>query len=673
MNRADLIAMIRMSGRRNPPRGRVRRMAQPDGIRLAYFSALRLGLLRDLRELLKYRLIPKLRGWVAEVATAKAAGAPPVRADAGDEGDVHEALEELADALAKKWTSKRFAQVVQPFAQQTVNLSREQLAGVLKDAIGIDVLAAEPHLAPEVAAWTARNVALVKTLPQQFFADLEARLIDGLHSGERWENLAELIETRMGVTESRANLIARDQVGKLYGQINRRRQEDLGFKGYTWRTVRDNRVRELHEERDGEPFDWDDPPDETTDDGHPGTPINCRCYAEPPVADLFKEAWEKPAKDEEHEAPPRAAEPTADPVWEPAEPEPAPVPKPSPALKPQPQPATPLPSPLEKFKAELAAKLQAELEASQAKAKAELAAKEQAAAEAKAKAEAFEKLKAELAAAQAENAALKAQAAELEGKPKAPKPVKEFPDYYLPSYDKTPEWLEANTRLHDATTAQIPAAKNKLPGIDPVRELYQYTENSTRMNAFAAGSYDPKRDPAAKYGDEARVKAELQARIDRLDKTMSAFSVKEDVTVYRAMEIASLGKEHAGKSLGSIDHSPTAAAAKRDLLETFKGLVYTDPVFASTSLSNHVAEGFMKPSRVLLRIAVPKGTPGAYFNGDRTLTSYTNEAELLLARGLKFEVVGVHQVQDRDGNTHSMLDVRVKKPRKARKAKGEEP
>ena len=34
---------------------------------------------------------------------------------------------------------------------------------------------------------------------------------------------------------------------------------------YVWRTVRDNRVREEHEDREGESYTWTDPPD----DGHP--------------------------------------------------------------------------------------------------------------------------------------------------------------------------------------------------------------------------------------------------------------------------------------------------------------------------------------------------------------------------------------------------------------------
>lgn len=38
----------------------------------------------------------------------------------------------------------------------------------------------------------------------------------------------------------------------------------------------DERERAHHVDREGKQFDWDNPPD----DGHPGEPILCRCYAE---------------------------------------------------------------------------------------------------------------------------------------------------------------------------------------------------------------------------------------------------------------------------------------------------------------------------------------------------------------------------------------------------------
>jgi SPP1 gp7 family putative phage head morphogenesis protein len=68
----------------------------------------------------------------------------------------------------------------------------------------------------------------------------------------------------------RARLIARDQVGKLQGQIHMTRMEDAGFERYEWMTVGDERVRTSHKARDGDIRTWEQSP-------KPGQEIQCRC------------------------------------------------------------------------------------------------------------------------------------------------------------------------------------------------------------------------------------------------------------------------------------------------------------------------------------------------------------------------------------------------------------
>ncbi len=94
---------------------------------------------------------------------------------------------------------------------------------------------------------------------------------------------------QFGFGERRSKLIARDQVGKLYGQLNASRQKDIGVEKFTWRTVGDERVRDEHEALDGEVFSYDDPPEE----GLPGEEVLCRCSAEPLFSDLLAAADEE--------------------------------------------------------------------------------------------------------------------------------------------------------------------------------------------------------------------------------------------------------------------------------------------------------------------------------------------------------------------------------------------
>ena len=102
--------------------------------------------------------------------------------------------------------------------------------------------------------------------------------------------LVELINNKIGKTEANVNLIARDQVSKLNGQLTRVRQTSLGVKSYIWRTSLDERVRPTHISKEGKEFNWNEPPSDT---GHPGEDYQCRCYAEPVLEKLISTETEE--------------------------------------------------------------------------------------------------------------------------------------------------------------------------------------------------------------------------------------------------------------------------------------------------------------------------------------------------------------------------------------------
>jgi len=280
LRREDLVAALqerrRQTGARKLPRPR--RMLQPDGQRLAYFKALREGPLADMRRLLEERLIPVL----PKIASRHDAA----RTDAVD--DVGDVLDEITGELFAKWTNARLAQLVRPLAYDLAKFHRSQMIAVFRDYIGIDVIGLEPWLEKEVGKFVAENVALIKSIPSTEFAKIETMVARDVADGVRWEETAKDVRSRFSVSESRANLIARDQAGKFFGDLNKIRQEQLGVGRYTWRTMHDNRVRDEHEERDGKVYSWDKPPP----DGHPGEAIQCRCFAEPDLSDVLGEALE---------------------------------------------------------------------------------------------------------------------------------------------------------------------------------------------------------------------------------------------------------------------------------------------------------------------------------------------------------------------------------------------
>lgn len=175
-------------------------------------------------------------------------------------------------------------------ASQTTEFQRLQMARQLRDAFGVDVgLMANdsPIIRETIRDFARANAALINDLPDQA-VDRIAKLVEEAATQGRtqWE-VADAIEEAFDVTERRAAFIARDQIGKLYGQMDRIRQKDIGVDRYIWNTMRDARVRDSHAVLEGKKFAWDDPP--TNDRGEeiiPGSDYNCRCWAMPDVSRL---------------------------------------------------------------------------------------------------------------------------------------------------------------------------------------------------------------------------------------------------------------------------------------------------------------------------------------------------------------------------------------------------
>ena len=167
--------------------------------------------------------------------------------------------------------------VVKQFAGRTSDFHKRQFHQVLRATYGVDIFTNEAWLLDELAAWEAANMALIKSVPQQTVIKLQGAFIDAVRNGKSLPEVKALVKDVYGVNAKRAELIARDQIGKLNGQLTAIRQQAIGVEKYTWKSMDDSRVRPSHQDYDGQTFKWSEPPPE----GHPGQPIRCRCYAAP--------------------------------------------------------------------------------------------------------------------------------------------------------------------------------------------------------------------------------------------------------------------------------------------------------------------------------------------------------------------------------------------------------
>lgn len=200
-----------------------------------------------------------------------------VKLDAWDD-EIRRGMSAFRVEYERNFTNEELAAIAKRRATEVNNFNRRGFNRQFKTIIGVDPFLAEPWLGGQLAAFATQNVNLIKTVPEKFFSEIENLVFSGLQSGKRWEEIATELRDRAGVAESRVELIARDQVSKLNGQLTKLRQTEIGVKGYIWSTSQDERVRDSHRAKEGKHFTWDNPP---VDTGHPGEDINCRCVALP--------------------------------------------------------------------------------------------------------------------------------------------------------------------------------------------------------------------------------------------------------------------------------------------------------------------------------------------------------------------------------------------------------
>ena len=264
--------MHAITGKR-PRRGRMPRAIQPKLIATGYTRSL-LDLVGAMRTATHRDVFPQLERYLAHGRELKG------RTDAIDD-DIAVVKASLAQGAFSK---PNLRAVVAPVGRRTADWQKEQLNRQLRAAVGVEVPLSDPRLADRITAFTDANVALITSIPEESLGQVQKLVLQAIGEGARFEDLAADIERRFDVAESRAALIARDQVGKFYGSLNEARQKDLGLTHFIWRVAHDERLCPICAPLDGKRFSWANPPP----DGAPGeVHPNCRCNADPDVEGLL--------------------------------------------------------------------------------------------------------------------------------------------------------------------------------------------------------------------------------------------------------------------------------------------------------------------------------------------------------------------------------------------------
>lgn len=200
-------------------------------------------------------------------------------------------LERALDDLAKQW-GKRFDQasveLAKYFATRVEVRTRKQLMAILKKGGFTVPFRMSKALRDVMTATVAENVALIRSIPQQFHMNVSTLVMQSVVAGRDLAPLTRALQKQFGVTRRRAELIARDQNNKATAQITRARYVDMGIRKAIWLHSGGGKTkRPTHVKNSGKPFDidkgWYDPDPKVKRRIQPGELINCRCVCRPVV------------------------------------------------------------------------------------------------------------------------------------------------------------------------------------------------------------------------------------------------------------------------------------------------------------------------------------------------------------------------------------------------------
>jgi hypothetical protein len=173
-----------------------------------------------------------------------------------------------------------------------------------KESLGVEFSIYEEWWPNLKETWVRENYAKISSSAKDYIGKVNRQVENAITNGWSVGQLTQAImKISRNITDTDAARLARDQIGKLNGQVTQARMEAVGLDMYVWSTSGDERVRgdpgglypnarPSHYAMDGRLCQWDNPTVYSEDGGkhwiprhsdwvqlHPGYDYNCRCTA----------------------------------------------------------------------------------------------------------------------------------------------------------------------------------------------------------------------------------------------------------------------------------------------------------------------------------------------------------------------------------------------------------
>lgn len=192
-------------------------------------------------------------------------------------------LSKRVKELAKRWT-ERFDEMAEKiaddFTKKGAKHTDSSFMAALKDAGWTVNFKITPVMRDAMNATIQENVALIKSIPSQYFLEVEGIVMRGFQNGRDLSYISEELQKRYGVTKRRAALISRDQSNKLTATVTQARRTELGLFEAIWvHSGAGKEPRHSHVMAGKKKLRFDTREGAYIDGKYilPGQEINCRC------------------------------------------------------------------------------------------------------------------------------------------------------------------------------------------------------------------------------------------------------------------------------------------------------------------------------------------------------------------------------------------------------------
>lgn len=203
-------------------------------------------------------------------------------------------------------------------ANEAIEFGDKEFSKTLEKGINVSLPTSAEWWDDMKNSWMEDNYTLITSNAKNYVSKIntltEQAIVNGMSPKKLKEEIFKATES---LSDKHCKLLARDQMGKLNGQITQAQMQEIGLDLYVWSTSADDRVRDSHALMEGLLCRWDDASVCSYDNGktweprpsgavelHPGQDIQCRCIGLAFYPELVSEIEGTPMNEITEDLPP---------------------------------------------------------------------------------------------------------------------------------------------------------------------------------------------------------------------------------------------------------------------------------------------------------------------------------------------------------------------------------